>query len=133
MTEQKLITIPEAVEELSMPPVRDPKRWLRRHLRQVEKRTGRTLLVRVGGGRERHRYRVDVEQVRVACPELFSLREQLARALADCSVTGRRDLAAVREFVEDVAERQVEIAAAIRRMEARLAGRGRGVVGREGG
>ena len=131
MTNPKLLTISEAVDALDVPTVERPARWLRRHLQRAEERTGRTLLVRIGSGRRRPTYRVDLEAVRLACPELFSVRDPIARVLQGCAVAGREELAALRERMDELGARQAAIAGAIRRIEGKLTGRG--VRGREGG
>lgn len=124
----ELLTVREAVERLDVPQVKDRPRWLRGHLRDAETRTGRVLLVRVGDGCRRPTYRVDMEAVRLTCPELISTTDALARALRGCAVTGREELASMREYLDETNEKIAALATAMQRLEMRL--RGRGPVGR---
>lgn len=115
-----LLSIAEAVEAIdNLPRVAHPARWLRRHLHEVERRTGRELLIRIGAG-DRPTYRVRLERLRESCPELFSTRGQLARALKGMVIVSRDDMAAARAEAEDAAERAQLLAKHAAALEERL-------------
>jgi len=114
-----LLRISEALERLEIPPVRHRARWLRRYLRRREDELGRVLLARVGRGRRRPTYAVDLRAVRAHAPELLRdderreadvLRGELARLLD--RLHGR---------VDALEANQAALAEAFRRLSRRAA------------
>lgn len=122
----KLLSVAEASEVLDVPMgIRDRPRWLRRHLKRRERETGRALLVRVGEGTARATYRVDMDAVRVYCPELVSSTDKLAKALRGCAIVGQRALLDQTEAIADIVERLAILTETLRRIE-RQRGKPRG-------
>lgn len=79
-----LIPIADAAARLSIQ-ADEPALWLRRRLKALKRDTGIDLLVRVGDGVKRPRYRVSMARIRRHLPELFDTeaeREDHAKAAA---------------------------------------------------
>lgn len=93
----EIVTIAEAATRIGR-----PSQWLRRHLLAQEEKTGLTILVRVGAGGKRPTYRVHMGRLRVACPELFDLRDPIATALQESAIIGRTRLLELEKIVEEI-------------------------------
>lgn len=106
----ELPTVSEVTRRLGIAERRDidhesATRWLRRHLKRRQQQTGKRILVLVGEGSTRPTYRVDMELLEIACPELFSTRSELARALRSCAIVGQRELRTQGELLEELVEK----------------------------
>ena len=104
-----IVPIAVAAERIGRPP-----QWLRRRLLAHERRTGHTVLIRVGEGRKRPTYNVEMGQLRIMCPELFDKRDPIATALHSAAIVGRR----IEGRIEDLEATTAELAAAVRRLSA---------------
>lgn len=89
--------------------------WLRRHVLAHERRTGHSVMIRVGEGRKRPTYKVEMGQLRTMCPELFDSRDPIATALQSAAIVGRRIEGRIEELEVTVAE----LAGAVRRLSQR--------------
>lgn len=97
MTASDVITIAAAADRVGR-----SSRWLRRHLLAHEKRTGLSLLVRVGAGKKRPTYNVNMGHLRMACPELFDIRDALAIVLRDNFVIGQKHVIEMKNALDDI-------------------------------
>lgn len=95
----EMLRLREAAERIGV-----SHQWLRRHVLEVERRTGQAVLERCGQGEKRPTYRVNMGRLRTACPALFDVRDPLAKALHDNRMVSRREMAQVREELEEVKE-----------------------------
>ncbi len=102
-----MIPVSQAVEVLRIERP-DAARWLRRHLRRREARTGARILVDVSGpGAARPEYRVDMGELAEQCPEL--VREEAA--LADTVRTALApERTAIAKLVEELGEVRMQLA-----------------------
>jgi hypothetical protein len=75
-----LVTIARAAEGLGLEGPHAAQ-WLRRYVLQRERELGKEILERVGSGRRRPTYRVNMVSLKRACPELFDSRDGFDRAL----------------------------------------------------
>lgn len=110
---KELVSIKEAAEQLRRSP-----QWLRRHLLALEHRTGRAILVRRGA--KRPLYYVSPAALRVFCPELFDVRDPIAKALGGWRSEIRNEIGALREVIEDLEARITAQAITIRGLASRL-------------
>lgn len=79
MTSPRLATLDEAADLLGISG-RYRLRRTRRHLAALERRTGRTILVRYGGEGHGTRYRVSLPVLREVAPDLFEAEQAKAKA-----------------------------------------------------
>lgn len=106
-----IVTLAQAAEHVGR-----PHQWLRRHLLAHERRTGHVVLVRVGDGARRPTYRVHLGRLRIACPELFDVRDPLAAAIRDSAIVGRDRLSRLDERLDEVDSKLTSISVAVRRL-----------------
>ena len=78
---------------------RSAERWVRRLLKEREVSTGRRMLVQCGA---KHGTRVNVDEVRLACPELFAKRDELGAALEGATIVGARRLKAIEDATDEM-------------------------------
>ncbi len=74
-----LVTLAEAAEGLGIDR-KNPARWLKLAVLAREKRIGRRILVRTGGGTIRQHYMVNLTTLRRWYPDLFDQRDEVLRA-----------------------------------------------------
>lgn len=109
-----LVKLAEAASRLGRPP-----QWLRRYVLAQEEKTGLTILVRVGRGRKRPTYRVHLGRLRLACPELFDVRDPIAAALQESAIIGRARMLELEKIVEEIDCKIGVLTEAIRRIGRR--------------
>jgi len=107
MKPARLIPLTQAAKQLHI--VADhPSLWLIRRLRRLKRETGTELLVPVGEGKKRPRYRVSMSRLRRHLPELFDTeaeREDYAKAAAAAFTRIERKLATVDDRIDSTEQR----------------------------
>lgn len=97
-----------------------PSWWLRRYLLDYERRTGHAVLARKGRGRKRPTYDVHMGRLRSLCPELFDPRDQIAAALRESLIVGRREMQEQRDRTDEIDEKLLSIAQLLRQIQHQL-------------
>lgn len=93
-----------------------PAWWVRRRIHERERETGARILVYIGEGRHRPTYRVDLNELRRVAPEFFSRDTEIAKALAIWRRSIEREIAQLREMIEDSTEQTTVLTEAVRKV-----------------
>lgn len=109
-----VVSLAQAAERIGR-----PHQWLRRHLLTYERRTGHSVLVRVGDGDRRPTYRVNLGRLRIVCPELFDKRDPIAAALRESAIVGRDRLERIEDRIDEVDSKLASISVALRQRPGR--------------
>lgn len=96
-----LVPLSEAAQVLNVKSSR-PGRWLREYVQRREEETGRPILRRVGKGRGRPTYRVNMAELRVVAPELFDPREPMVEATRALMLAIQRRDARIDERLDEI-------------------------------
>lgn len=119
MTEEGLVTIAEAASEVGK-----SAQWLRRHLLAFELRSRQPILVRVGTGEKRPTYKVHMGRLRATCPELFDVRDPIAKALHSRMIVGNRVAQVQAEHGEILEEMNEKLSILVEQGRRAVMGRG---------
>lgn len=107
MKPARLIPLSRAARTLNIQ-ADEPALWLRRRLHRLKRDTGVDLLVRVGEGTKRPRYRVSMARLRRHLPELFDVeseREDYAKSAAAAFGRIERSLATLDDRIDSTEQR----------------------------
>ncbi len=95
------MSLSAAAEAINVQSAR-PGRWLREYVQRREEVLGRPILVRVGKGRQRPTFRVNMAELRATCPELFDPREPMVEAVRELVMSIRRRDQRIDERLDDL-------------------------------
>lgn len=99
-----------------------PHRWLRRHLQAVERTTGKNVLI--PSGLKRPRYYVHMGRLRLVSPQLFDVRDDIAKGISGWRMEIQRELAALRESLDELGANVAALSVGFRKLRESIDHRG---------